>query len=126
MEGESIPDNKVIDGVQQDAKSSALKRSRNQSHENIALPGVTENADNEDEKECSSETVTMSQIQKPIKRARTAYFIFADEKRAEVQSQVRSIIRELKLLWNEKSQLILHNFIHANDYQLGLYTSLST
>jgi hypothetical protein len=40
------------------------------------------------EEKITEETTTMELPARPIKRARTAYFIFADDKRAEIAAQV--------------------------------------
>jgi hypothetical protein len=93
MEVEITQEDKSIEVVQQDSSSSSSsKRSRIQCDDVVESNVLSETPNkNEDEKECAAETVTVSIPQKPIKRARTAYFIFADEKRSEVQSKVRWI-----------------------------------
>jgi hypothetical protein len=50
---------------------------------------------NADEEEDEEENVTVFEkpdINKPVKRARSAYFFFADDKRSEVQEKVRTAV----------------------------------
>ena len=53
---------------------------------------MKEVAKGEEEEEEEEEEETTTLPARPIKRARTAYFIFADDKRAEIAAQVSRIL----------------------------------
>jgi hypothetical protein len=62
-------------------------------------PAALDSADSKDGKENYEPVEEESTLpQKPIKRARTGYFIFADEKRAEIQAKVCAKLN-LSYLW---------------------------
>jgi len=62
-----------------------------ENNNNGDITNNNEEEDDGDEKPAAVEA-TKIDIQRPVKRARSAYFVFADERRAEVQKQVRPII----------------------------------
>ena len=62
----------------------------------------------------NSESINQERLTRPLKRARTAYFIFQDEKRPQVQAEVRCF---------EEYSLFAHRLYFANNLNIILYIS---
>ena len=104
METDGDMDSNAIPGVEQElsgtkrsAESSATNDNSNSAaaEQDSSLGEPKTNSAEQDDLENKSKSRSETEqidIHRPVKRARTAYFIFADERRPEVQAQVSSSI----------------------------------
>jgi hypothetical protein len=84
-------------------------------------PNDQEEEDEEDGKPAAVPPKTDIDLTQPIKRARTAYFIFSDEKRAEIQAKVCGSSVEFPFFPNFKIAIpcLTHNHYYMNANQLN-------